>query len=173
MNLHFRAIGLSGHRCRLLRPWDGDANAAVRLHRRRRLQKPGSVTLGNKDTWKQYTFYLNDAYFGNRQNNGADFRISAGVGTTFYLDLVQVSTAQTGDFNADGTINTADYVVWRKGLGTTYTQNDYNIWRAHFGQTTGSASGTSPNAAVPEPRTLVMFVAALIGCSIPIGRRVS
>lgn len=132
----------------------------------------GSVTLGNKDTWLQYTFYLNDAYFGNRQNNGADFRIFGGVGATFYLDLVQVSAVQTGDFNGDGTINAADYVVWRKGLGTTHTQNDYNIWRAHFGQTTGSGVGTSPNAAIPEPRTLVMFVAALIGCSIPIGRRV-
>lgn len=132
----------------------------------------GSVTLGNKDTWLQYTFYLNDAYFGNRQNNGADFRIFGGVGATFYLDLVQVSAVQTGDFNGDGTINAADYVVWRKGLGTTYTQNDYNIWRAHFGQTTGSGVGPNPNAAIPEPRTLVMFVAALIGYSIPIGRRV-
>ncbi len=54
----------------------------------------GSFTLGNKDTWKQYTFYLTDAYFGNRQNNGADFRIFGGVGTTFYLDLVQLSAAQ-------------------------------------------------------------------------------
>lgn len=54
----------------------------------------GSFTLGNKDTWKQFTFYLTDAYFGNRQNNGADFRISASVGTTFYLDLIQLSAAQ-------------------------------------------------------------------------------
>ena len=87
-----------GHRCRLLRPWDGDAHAAVRLHRgrpRRFYKSAGSVTLGNKDTWKQHTFYLDDAYFGNRQNNGADFRIFGGVGTTFYLDLVQVSAAQS------------------------------------------------------------------------------
>lgn len=51
----------------------------------------GSVTLGGKDTWKQFTFYLTDAYFGNRQNNGADFRISANIGNTFYLDLIQVN----------------------------------------------------------------------------------
>jgi hypothetical protein len=53
----------------------------------------GSVTLGNKDTWKQATFTLTDAYFGNRQNNGADFRLSAGAGNTFYLDLIQVNGA--------------------------------------------------------------------------------
>ncbi|WP_428938108.1 GH39 family glycosyl hydrolase [Fontivita pretiosa] len=54
----------------------------------------GSVTLGNKDTWKQATFYIDDAYFGNRQNNGADFRVSAGEGVSFYLDVVQVSAAR-------------------------------------------------------------------------------
>ena len=30
-----------------------------------------------------------------------------------------------GDFNTDGTVDAADYVVWRNGLGTTYAQNDY------------------------------------------------
>ena len=54
----------------------------------------GSFTLEGIDTWKQHTFFLDDAFFGNRQNNGADFRIFGGVGTTFYLDLVQVSVAQ-------------------------------------------------------------------------------
>ena len=28
----------------------------------------------------------------------------------------------------------------RKGLGSTYTQNDYEVWHAHFGQPTGSGS---------------------------------
>ena len=131
----------------------------------------GSVTLGNKDTWKQHTFYLDDAYFGNRQNNGADFRLSAGVGTTFYLDLVQLSAAQIvpepGDFNADGTVDAADYVVWRNGLGTTYTQNDFNVWRSHYGQTSGgeSAIESSSKAGVPEPATLVVLVLATAGCS--------
>ena len=68
-----------------------------------------------------------------------------------------------GDFNQDGAVDAADYAVWRKGLGTTYTQNDYNIWCAHFGQTTGSGSGGSANAAVPEPATalLLMFATAV------------
>ena len=32
-------------------------------------------------------------------------------------------------------VDAADCVVWRNGLGTTYTQGDYSTWRAHFGQT--------------------------------------
>jgi hypothetical protein len=119
----------------------------------------GSVVLGNKDTWNQHTFYLSDAYFGNRQNNGADFRIFGGVGTTFYLDLVQVNTVQMGDFNADGIVNTADYVVWRKTDGT---QAGYNIWRAHFGQSVGAGSAANMNAAVPEPVTSMMLLIATV-----------
>jgi probable HAF family extracellular repeat protein len=63
-----------------------------------------------------------------------------------------------GDFNGNGTVDAADYVVWRKGLGTIYTQGHYNIWRTHFGQLPGSASGVDANAAVPEPATLVPII---------------
>jgi probable HAF family extracellular repeat protein len=68
-----------------------------------------------------------------------------------------------GDFNGNGAVDAADYVIWRKGLGTIYTQNDYNIWRTHFGQTAGSGSSTSANAAVPEPATLLLLMLAAAG----------
>jgi hypothetical protein len=68
-----------------------------------------------------------------------------------------------GDFNLDGAVDAADYVVWRKGLGTTYTQNDYIVWRSHFGQTAGSGAdqASSSAAAIPEPATglLTLIVA--------------
>jgi PEP-CTERM motif len=69
-----------------------------------------------------------------------------------------------GDYNHNGIVDVADYVVWRKGLGTTYTQDDYSIWRAHFGQTAGSGSGAT--AAVPEPTTLVLLMFAAAGCCL-------
>jgi dienelactone hydrolase len=79
--------------------------------------------------------------------------------TTRTTNIVTVLTAPLqGDFNHDGSVDAADYVVWRKGLGTIYTQNDYNIWRVHFGQTPGSGAGASTNAAVPEPTTLVLVI---------------
>ena len=75
-----------------------------------------------------------------------------------------------GDFNSDGTVDSADYVVWRNGLGTSYTQNDYDVWRAHFGQTIGSGSGATASAAVPEPATTVLLMFATAGWCLRPGR---
>jgi hypothetical protein len=58
-----------------------------------------------------------------------------------YVNGSLVVTGLPGDYSNDGKVDAADYVIWRKGLGTTYTQNDYNVLRTHFGQTTGGGSG--------------------------------
>jgi len=50
----------------------------------------GSVTLAGTNVWKQHTYHVTDAYFGNRQNAGADFRINQTTGQSFYLDIVEV-----------------------------------------------------------------------------------
>jgi DNA-binding beta-propeller fold protein YncE len=76
-----------------------------------------------------------------------------------------VLQARAGDFDGDGSIDAADYVVWRKGLGTKYTSSDYNIWRTHFGETSGSDSSFA--AAVPEPANVTLFIlAAAASCGI-------
>jgi hypothetical protein len=67
-----------------------------------------------------------------------------------------------GDFNSDGVVNAADYTAWRKGLGTTYTPSDYSVWRAHFGQTTGSSSGGTVAASVPEPESIILLVISFL-----------
>ncbi|MCC7476188.1 MAG: hypothetical protein IT425_12395, partial [Pirellulales bacterium] len=57
-----------------------------------------------------------------------------------------------GDFNNDHVVDAADYVIWRKGLGTTYTMSDYWVWRSQFGQTIpGAGSSLDSVSAVPEP----------------------
>jgi hypothetical protein len=63
-----------------------------------------------------------------------------------------------GDFNGDGVVNAADYVVWRKTDGTT---SGYNAWRTHFGQTAGSGSSAVAGATVPEPKTLLLILMAI------------
>jgi hypothetical protein len=73
-----------------------------------------------------------------------------------------------GDYNLNGTVDAADYVVWRKtGInGST----GYDTWGTHFGETGGSGSGAIADAAVPEPSTLVLLMFAAIGWCFRRGR---
>ncbi len=64
-----------------------------------------------------------------------------------------------GDFNDDVSVDAADYVVWCKGLGTIYTQDDYDDWIANFGATVGGGSAALPlSSAVPEPANAPLFL---------------
>jgi MYXO-CTERM domain-containing protein len=67
-------------------------------------------------------------------------------------------TPIAGDYNADGLIDAADYVSWRKGLGTLPTETWYQVWRSKFG--VGSAGGTS--SAVPEPAGWLLTMLCLL-----------
>ena len=63
-----------------------------------RYRNAGRVMLEGTDAWRRHTFHLTDVYFGNRQNLGADFRITkTGAAQRFYLDLIQVSGAAVTD----------------------------------------------------------------------------
>jgi hypothetical protein len=77
------------------------------------------------------------------------------------IDFTRKSTQLAGDFSQNGSVDAADYVVWRKGLKTTYALIDYDVWRAHFGQTI--VESPLPAAvpllpAVPEPSTLTILL---------------
>jgi hypothetical protein len=76
--------------------------------------------------------------------------------TPGYYDDVTVSVPLDGDYNGDGVVNAADYVLWRKGLGTTYQQSDYDVWRENFGDTGGS--GSLAAATVPEPASVLLLI---------------
>jgi hypothetical protein len=78
--------------------------------------------------------------------------------------VVQVVPELPGDFNADGTVDAADYVVWRKTLVSVFP-NGYNDWRAHFGESLGSGEGSS---ATPEPGSLLLV--AVAGAAMLCGR---
>jgi hypothetical protein len=78
--------------------------------------------------------------------------------------LAVVAPGLPGDFNDDNIVDAADYVVWRKGLGTTYTQDDLNVWRANFGNTAGSG-GSSALPGVPEPTTLSLLLLTVVCCA--------
>ncbi len=74
---------------------------------------------------------------------------------------MNMSRSFNGDFNSDGVVNAADYVVWRKGLGTLYSQGVFDRWRANFGPASGNGSGSSTNVGVPEPSSVAMLILAV------------
>jgi hypothetical protein len=76
-----------------------------------------------------------------------------------------------GDLNDDGTVDAADYVVWRKTDGT---QTGYDAWRSRFGSSQGQGSGSAGYALgasakalsteVPEPATASLMIFATAIC---------
>jgi hypothetical protein len=78
------------------------------------------------------------------------------------LAPVNAPPAVPGDYNGNGKVDAADYVVWRNGgpllneVDTPGTINaqDYTEWRSRFGN---PGSGGGLGAAVPEPPTFLMI----------------
>jgi hypothetical protein len=79
-----------------------------------------------------------------------------------------------GDFNGDGVVDASDYVVWRNNGGT---QEAYDTWRAHFGETIGGGSLSNAtdaalvDATVPEPTVLALFLVTVALCITGCGKR--
>lgn len=98
--------------------------------------------------------------------------------------------ALAGDYNTDGVVNLADYIVWRNTLGGNValpnegatpgevTSEDYQVWKDSFGATAAvdltlmsgvvhytSLTSTAPPAvtSVPEPSGLLAILCGLIG----------
>jgi T5SS/PEP-CTERM-associated repeat protein len=93
--------------------------------------------------------------------------------------VLTVFSALPGDYNGNGAVDAADYVVWRKNVGAATLNNrdpngmgavgqaDYDFWRMHFGQSAGSGAAAgatgSASAAAPEPTSLVLLALAGLG----------
>ena len=94
--------------------------------------------------------------------------------TDYYIRSIEVTGAAPpgvpGDYNNNGKVDAADYVLWRNGgplqnevdMPGTINAADYTAWRARFGNTSGAGSGLL-ESAVPEPSTFVLFVAGATG----------
>ncbi len=124
--------------------------------------------------------------------NGQPNLMSPG-GTTQQLNASQINTVRsssfarllpaqlTGDYNNNGVVDAADYILWRKNQNTTRVlANDliggtigaahYNQWRTQFGKTAGSVTSLTPadfSSNVPEPATLALMVFAASAIYLP------
>jgi hypothetical protein len=80
--------------------------------------------------------------------------------------VTYIGGAVPGDYNGNGVVDGADYVLWRNGgplqnevvTPGVVTAEDYTAWRARFGNTSGSGSGLDGAAAVPEPASWILAV---------------
>ncbi len=83
----------------------------------------------------------------------------AGVVTSNSLTSLTLTAVLPGDYNENGVVDAADYVVWRKTDG--FPQG-YDVWRSHFGQTASSGAAIRTNVAVPEPATLAVLLVGML-----------
>jgi hypothetical protein len=92
-----------------------------------------------------------------------NFPIDARTSVSLTLDGQLVATAPLpvllpGDFNGDGSVDAADYVVWSKGLAGPPDDLNYNIWRANFGRKISGGALDATSSAIPEPASVVTTI---------------
>jgi hypothetical protein len=88
----------------------------------------------------------------------------AGEVSSSNITALSITPGLSGDFNANGTVDAADYAYWRKNFSTDPSK--FYAWRANFGATLTSGSGTAPPSlnliptTVPEPGMLPLLLSA-------------
>ncbi|HEY3393985.1 MAG TPA: hypothetical protein VGK58_14830, partial [Lacipirellulaceae bacterium] len=120
---------------------------------------------------------------GTFENVTPGYAVNYGTGMNSQVTLTLGGTVGVpGDYNQNGIVDAADYVIWRKKVGPGSLQNeggvspgvvdaaDYNFWRSRFGATSG-AGAVLDGSAVPEPIGLLLFACGLTGLMIGFARR--
>jgi hypothetical protein len=94
--------------------------------------------------------YYNDALTAqvlNVPSDGSERSVGNNLG---------VFALPNGDYNQDGIVDAADYLVWRKSIDG---QLGYDAWRSRYGTlSSGNGSGT----AVPEPPMSALIILAML-----------
>jgi glucose/arabinose dehydrogenase len=102
--------------------------------------------------------------------------VAYGSGSVFKIDTNQLLT---GDYNANGTVDADDYILWRKNFGSTtrleadgnhngsIDNGDFTVWRNNFGTTVHTLGFAA--SGVPEPDALLLGIQMVL--MLAIGRR--
>ncbi|QDU56954.1 PEP-CTERM sorting domain-containing protein [Aeoliella mucimassa] len=124
---------------------------------------------------------FDETVFGAGSDGDLEFtyRMSDGSlipGLVMYEELAAVA----GDYNGDGTVNLADYTVWRDNLGASdesafaagtgngggVDASDYSAWKSNFGATIGSGSLAADTQAVPEPSPQLLMLFSCLALAL-------
>ncbi len=85
--------------------------------------------------------------------------------------IIQTTTQLAGDFNSDGHVNAADYVLWRKGAAIPPIAENYDTWRHNFGSSSASHLQLATNNAVPEPNSHLLIALIIAACPFALRAR--
>jgi hypothetical protein len=98
---------------------------------------------------------------GNLGGSVASIDLSTIAGDQF---VTVAHASMDGDFNYDGAVDAADYVVWRAEAGVGLGPSDYDLWQSNFGQAAGDEKfvSISEGAAIPEPASAAGFLATIV-----------
>ncbi len=148
------------------------------------LEENGNFLLGTDDYLENGKVYIGMSPFqGNPQNIDEAIAMTDGIiyeadipGSLNQIDTYIVrplqSTVPTADFNGNGTVDAADYTVWRDNFGSTNATNalgdadgdsdvdgaDFLAWQQQFGTSAGATQ--SNTGSVPEPSGLALGLSA-------------
>jgi GH25 family lysozyme M1 (1,4-beta-N-acetylmuramidase) len=132
-------------------------------------------TVSDLGIWSDWTFWQWSA-------NGNVAGISPVDRDAFEGTLEQlgqfIPTYHAGDFDRNGKVDAADYVIWRKTLGQAANMgtaadgnltgavdlDDYRVWRTNLGVTYNVGSGTAvgSSSTVPEPTGSLLMLFAIL-----------
>jgi len=139
----------------------------------------GQATWNNAVVFAQGSFLDNTTPGFTGTNSGRVFSTLGTVNTfgdtVFATINTLVRTNFTGtplpDYNGNGVVDTADYILWRKGSLLADGNNngmidpgDYDLWRQHYGEVVspGAGSGGGSGGTVPEPAAGFLVFLAVI-----------
>jgi endoglucanase len=153
----------------------------------------------NGDVWLGWMWWAAGPWWGNYMftleptNLGLPTETDRPALAVLQPHLAFPSPDPPGDFNRDGTVDAADYVVWRHTLGQyvplgsgadgdrdgLIDDDDYSFWTTNFGATFGSGARAQSATTVPEPSAASMMSFAALAIvvaqrrfvSIPVTRR--
>jgi hypothetical protein len=133
-----------------------------------------------------YTVFESNARTGAFSNVANGQRITTeGLEGSFVVtytggsDVTLSNFALIADYNFNGSVDAADYTVWRNSLNQTGTglaadgnrdevvnHLDYVVWKASYGISLGAGAGSEVVSNVPEPASAVLWLAAIVGASV-------
>ena len=136
-------------------------------------ESPTSLELRQSGSAVNLSF--EDVWFASNALNISPGYVQTQHGASYHNFASSISLlALEGDYNNDGTVNAADYTVWRDNYGAT-GNDPYNLgdgdgdgdtdgadfltWQRQFGMTLDDlASSPASSLAVPEPTTTVLLL---------------